>query len=252
MPSRKHGHVGVLALAMAMAIACGDSGGSDDDDASTTAPASTTATETSGSPTSDPSTSGTAPESTSVAPESSSDGSDASSSSTGTPGDTVTLQNDGFTPEMTLFWQTWPMPDDCWASTYEIDAGLYPFDIVGLYVAIGGSTDIVTMEVGIWSVDGDGLPDQPIDSAMIEVEGEAQNDIDVETLLDVPPVMAGSFAVVMCHVDHMGAPSIGIDQDGTVDAAHNFIRDDGGDWVPSPDFFNTDGDFILRAIVRPS
>ncbi|HET6583018.1 MAG TPA: hypothetical protein VFG69_06220 [Nannocystaceae bacterium] len=238
-------------MGLGLALACGDSGGDGDDD-STSTNVTVTAAETSGSPTGDLTTESGAPQSsTSIAPESSSDGSGGDSSSSTGGGDTVTLQNDGFTPDMGVFWQTWPMPDDCWASTYEIDAGLYPFDIVGLFVAIGGSTDVVTMEVGIWSVDGDGLPDQAIDSAMIEVEGEAQNDIDVEMLLDVPAIESGSFAVVMCHVDHMGAPSIGIDQDGTVDAAHNFIRDDGGDWVPSPDFFGTDGDFILRAIVRP-
>lgn len=243
------GRTGVVGLGLT--LACGDSG-ADGDDGSSSSTVTLTSAETSGSPTGDATTDGGATESTSLAPESSSDGGSESGSSTGSPGDTVTLQNDGFTPDMQLVWQTWPMPDDCWASTYEIDAGLYPFEIVGVMAAIGGAPDIVTMEVGIWSVDADGLPDQPIDGAMVEVEGDVPDpNIDIEMLLDVPIIAAGSFAVVMCHVDHMGAPSIGIDQDGTVDAAHNFIRDDGGDWVPSPDVFNTAGDFILRTIVRP-
>jgi hypothetical protein len=254
--------LGAIGLAAA-ALACGDSGSDDDGDDDTTTASSMTMTmtmtgpETSAGPTGDPTTdptTGTATTpttETTLEPESSSSADE--SSSTGTPGDTVTLQNDGFTPEMKLFWQTWPMPDDCWASTYEIDESLYPFDIVGVMIAIGGSPDTATFEFGIWSVDGDGFPDAPIGgTAMVDIEGDVQNpDLDVEALLDVPTIDSGSFAVVFCHVDHMGAPSIGIDQDGTVDGAHNFIRDDNNDWVPSPDFFNTDGDFILRAIVRP-
>jgi len=247
---------GAAGLAV-IALACGDSGSDDDGDDDTTTASSMTMTtaETSTGPTSDPTvdpTTSTATTPTGTTdPESSSSADE--SSSTGTPGDTVTLQNDSFTPDMSLFWQTWPMPDDCWASTYEIDEGLYPFDIVGVMVAIGGSPDTATFELGIWSVDGDGFPDAPMGgTAMVDIEGDVQNpDLDVEALLDVPTIDSGSFAVVLCHVDHMGAPSIGTDLDGTVDAAHNFIRDDGGDWVPSPDFFNTEGDFILRAIVRP-
>jgi hypothetical protein len=249
----------MAAAIVATTLACGDSGSDDDGDDDTTTMSTMTSSmtmtdpESSGMPTSDPTVTTTTPmtESTTDDPDGSSTA-DGSSSGTG-GGDTVTLQNDGFTPEMGLFWQTWPMPDDCWASTYAIDESLYPFDIVGVMVAIGGAPDTATFELGIWSVDGDGLPDAPIgDTAMVDIEGDVQNpDLDVEALLDVPPIDSRSFAVVLCHVDHMGAPSIGIDQDGTVDATHNFIRDDGGDWVPSPDFFGTDGDFILRAIVRP-
>lgn len=244
----------------AAALACGDSGSDDAGDGDTTTAMTVTMTtaDTSAGPTTDPTldptTSATTPgtESTSLDPESSSSAD--ASSTTGTPGDTVTLQNDSFTPDMSIFWQTWPMPDDCWASTYEIDESLYPFDIVGVMVAIGGAPDTVTLEFGIWSVDGEGFPDAPMGgTAMVEIEGDVQNpDLDVEALLDVPTIESGSFAVVFCHVDHMGAPSIGIDQDDTVDGAHNFIRDDNNDWVPSPDFFNTDGDFVLRAIVRPA
>ncbi len=239
-------------MILATVLACGDSGSDDDGDTTTASTMTMSGSESSGSPTSDPTTSATTPgtESTTDDPDGSSSA-DGSSSGTG-GGDTVTLQNDGFTPDMPLFWQTWPMPDDCWASTYEIDESLYPFDIVGVMVAIGGAPETATFEFGIWSVDGDGFPDAPIDTAMVDIEGDVQNpDLDVEALLDVPTIDSGSFAVVFCHVDHMGAPSIGIDEDGTVDPMHNFIRDDGGDWVPSPDFFGTDGDFILRTIVRP-
>lgn len=248
------------AAVLATVLGCGDSGSDDGDDDTTgastmtaTMTMSATGVETSGSPTSDPTTSATTPgtESTTDDPDGSSSAGESSSGTGG--GDTVTLQNDGFTPDMGLFWQTWPMPDDCWASTYEIDASLYPFEIVGVMVAIGGASETATFEFGIWSVDGDGFPDAPIgDTAMVDIEGDVQNpDLDVAALLDVPTIDSGSFAVVFCHVDHMGAPSIGIDQDGSVDEMHNFIRDDGGDWVPSPEFFGTDGDFILRAIVRP-
>lgn len=176
------------------------------------------------------------------------------SSSTGEPDDTVTLQNDDFAPSRGIFWQTWPSPGDCWASTYAIDDGLYPFEIVGVEVAIGGAPDTVTLEVGIWEVDGDGLPSTAIDSTMVDIEGDVQGpDIDIEGLLDVPPIDSGSFAVVMCHVDHMGSPSIGTDVDGTVDGAHNFVfQENMGEWVSSPDFFGTDGDWVLRTKVRPN
>jgi len=252
----------VLGLAwLAAATACGDSGGDDDgaDETSstsvtgatmtTTQTTGPTTTETTGPTTTltttDPTTEGT----TSV-DESSSAG---DSSSTGEPGDTVTLQNDSFEPADSLFWQTWPSAGDCWASTYEIDPGLYPFDIVGVQVAIGGAAEVASFELGIWEVDGDGLPSTAIDTVMVDVEGDMQGpDLDVEMLLDVPTITDGSFAVVMCHVDHMGAPSIGTDEDGTVDAAHNFVFQQIMDeWVPSPDFFGIDGDFIMRTIVRP-
>jgi hypothetical protein len=146
----------------------------------------------------------------------------------------------------------WPGPGDCWASTYAIDASLYPFDIVSIDAAIGGADTMESFEVGIWSVDGNGFPDQAIDSAMVDIVGNMQGAIDVEGLLSVPTVESGSFAVVMCHVDHMGAPSIAIDDDGTVDGDHNFVfQQVDGNWVRSPDFFGTAGDFVLRTNVRP-
>lgn len=254
----------VLGLAWLVATACGDSGDDDDDGAddtttgtsvtgatmTTTMTTSMTTTETTGvtttMTTTDPTTEGTT-----AGDESSSAGDE--SSSTGEPSDTVTLQNDGFEPADSLFWQTWPSAGDCWASTYEIDPGLYPFDIVGVQVAIGGAPETASFELGIWEVDADGMPSTAIDTAMVDIEGDMQGpDLDVQMLLDVPTIDSGSFAVVMCHVDHMGAPSIGTDLDGTVDAAHNFVFQQIMDeWVPAPDFFGIDGDFIMRAIVRP-
>ncbi|HWB81597.1 MAG TPA: hypothetical protein VG755_41835, partial [Nannocystaceae bacterium] len=117
---------------------------------------------------------------------------------------------------------------------------------------IGGADDTQTFEVGIWEVDDNGFPSAPIDSVEIDIAGNVELSIDVEGMLDVPTIDSGSFATVMCHVDHMGTPSIAIDVDGSVDGDHNFVfQMIDGDWVRSPDFFGTSGDFILRTTVRP-
>ena len=186
--------------------------------------------------------------------ETSTSGSEADSgSSTGASATTVVLQNDSFVPARGLFWQTWPSSGDCWALSYAIDDGLYPFELVGIEVAIGGAPMIATFELGIWELDDAGLPGTAIDTVMVDVEGDMQGpDLDVASLLDIPAFDSGSFAVVMCHVDHMGSPSIGTDLDATVDAEHNFVYQEiMGEWVPSPDFFGIDGDFIMRAVVQP-
>jgi hypothetical protein len=176
-----------------------------------------------------------------------------SGASTGEPGDTVVLQNDGYVPRRGLLWQTWPSAGDCWASSYVIDPGLYPFEIVGVQVAIGGASEVATFELGIWELDDGGLPGVEIDSAMVEIEGDVQGpDLDVADLLDLPTIANGSFAVVMCHSDHMGSPSIATDVDGTVDGAHNFVYQQiMGEWVSAPSFFGIDGDFVMRAVVHP-
>lgn len=253
MPVLPRLHPVLVALCLPLAGACGDPQEAEDTSestGSTTAPTTSSTTTPTTSTTVDPDT-GTSPTATTDPTTATGSSSDDGSSTEG--GDTVTLRNDSFEPSDSLTWQIWPGPGDCWASTYEIDAGLYPFDIVAVEVAIGGADGVHAFELGIWELDGDGLPDQAIDTAMVDVEGNvAGPNLDVETLLTIPTIDSGGFAVVMCHVDHMGAPSIGIDDDDTVDAAHNFtFQVATGDWVPSPEFFGTDGDFVMRAIVRP-
>lgn len=241
-------------------VACvtGFAGGCAADPVEDGADSTTTSTTLSSSAT-DPTGTATNASTTSVATtesgsEASTLGSEADTgSSTGAPDTTVVLQNDAFVPTRGLFWQTWPSPGDCWASTYAIDEGLYPFEIVGVEVAIGGAATVASFELGIWELDDEGLPAVAIDTVMVDVEGDMQGpDLDVASLLEIPVFDSGSFAVVMCHVDHMGSPSIGTDLDATVDADHNFVYQGiMGEWVPSPDFFGIDGDFVMRAVVQP-
>lgn len=236
-------------ILLALCVACGDSESGEGDETSTSVTTSSGSTTTDATTTASSSSTDT---STSTSSAESSSSSADESSSTGTSGDTVTLQNDGWTPMDSLTWETWPSPGDCWASTYEIDASLYPFDIVAIAPAIGGADDTQTFEVGIWEVDGDGFPTTPIDTVEVDIAGNVETSIDVEAMLTVPTIASGSFATVMCHVDHMGVPSIAIDVDGSVDADHNFVfQMIDGDWVRSPDFFGTAGDFVLRTTVRP-
>jgi hypothetical protein len=217
---------------------------------STDASSTATTTETPTSSESGDPTSTTTP-ATSTSPT----GEPETSSTTTGGGELVWLQNDNFTPADSIEWQIWPGLGDCWAAMYDIDNGLYPFDIVALEVAIGGADTTQTYEVGVWTVDGNNGPGEAIDTAMVEIEGNAgfEPRIDLEGLLDVPTIENGSFAVVMCHTEHMGAPSIGTDVDGTVDAQNNWayqiVTDE---WVQAPDFFGgINGDFIMRTGVRP-
>jgi hypothetical protein len=176
------------------------------------------------------------------------------SSTTGNGGDDlVWLQNDAVDPDSPmLVWQAWPGIGDCWASTYDIPNDLYPFDIVELEVAIGGSGDTQTFEIGIWEVANDHTPTDEIDSAEFDIEGDVGFEPHVDLSgLDVPTIESGTFAVVMCHTGHMSAPSIGTDMDGTVDGSNNWVFQVAmGDWVSAPDFFGIDGDFIMRTGVR--
>lgn len=219
---------------------------------STTTPS---ATEPSTSST-DPTTGSESSAPTTIEPETSSTTGEPATSSTTGSGDVVWLQNDAFTPADGIAWQIWPGVGDCWAAMYDIDEDLYPFDIVALEVAIGGASETHTFEVGVWTVDGNNGPGEPIDTAMVDIEGDVgfEPHIDLEGLLDVPTIEDGSFAVVMCHTEHMGAPSIATDVDGTIAAQNNWVYQITTDeWVRAIDFFNgIEGDFIMRTGVRPT
>jgi len=173
---------------------------------------------------------------------------------TGDPEGAVVLQNDSWTSFDGLKWQGWPAPDDCIASVYEIDNQDYPFDIYSIRVIIGNDDATETFRVGVWEVNNQNVPTAEIDSAEVEIQGNAAQipEIKLEGLLDVPTISSGTFAAVVCHVDHMGAPSFATDYDGDVSADHNFVwQDISGEWVQAPDFFGIDGDFILRAVIIP-
>lgn len=169
--------------------------------------------------------------------------------------DGTVLQNDAWTPTESIVFQTWPTTDDCWASTFEPDNAHYPFDVSGAIVAIGNAKGSFEFGVGVWTVDNMGMPDTEIDAASIAIDGATMDltEIDFGALgLNVPTIESGDFAIVMCHTEHMGEPSIAIDADGTVAASNNWVfQQSMGEWVQSPDFFGTDGDFILRAVIQP-
>jgi hypothetical protein len=219
---------------------------------STTDPSSTSPSTSS----TDPSTSSESGDPTTTTPETSSTTGEPQTTSTTGDGDLVWLQNDSYTPGDSIQWQIWAGIGDCWAAMYEIDNGLYPFDIVELEVAIGGAGGTQTFEVGVWTVDGNNGPGEPIDTAMVDIEGDVgfEPHIDLEGLLDIPTIENGSFAVVMCHTEHMGSPSIATDADGTVDGQNNWVYQiTTEEWVQAPDFFGgIEGDFVMRTGVRPA
>jgi hypothetical protein len=217
------------------------------------------------SSTSDPTTTGVDPETTAdpttgdppptTTGEDSTGGTDSSggeeTTGPGLEGDV--LQNDSFTPLDSLEFQTWPNMSDCWASVYEADMSQYPFDIVGAIVAIGGDASVETFEIAVWEVDNMSMPDTEIASMTVDIDGGTNDFAEIDlTSLGVPTVDNGEFAIVMCHTGHMGMPSIAIDADGTVDADRNWVfQAAAGEWVQSPDFFDIDGDFIMRAVIMP-
>jgi hypothetical protein len=177
-----------------------------------------------------------------------------SSGDSGQPLDGDVLQNDSWTPADSLVWQTWPNTTDCWASVFAADAAQYPFDIVGAIVAIGNGAGVFTFEVAVWEVDNMGMPTAELASRTIDIDGGTSSLTEIDLSgLGLAPIMGNDeFALVMCHTEHMGPPSIAIDADGTVDAGRNWVYQQAmGEWVPSPDFFGIDGDFILRAVIMP-
>jgi hypothetical protein len=174
---------------------------------------------------------------------------------TGDPEGAVVLQNDSWTSFDGLNWQGWPGPDDCIASVYEIDNQDYPFEIYSIRVIIGNADATEDFRVGIWEVNNQNVPTTEIDSEVVPIQGNAAQIPEIK-LADagilVDPINNGTFAAVVCHVDHMGAPSFATDLDGDVVADRNFVwQDISGEWVQAPDFFNIDGDFILRAVIIP-
>lgn len=185
---------------------------------------------------------------------------DGGGTGTGGSGDTsdeglVVLQNDDWPPGGGGTVQAWPGPGDCIAAVYGIDASYYPFSIEAIRVLIGGGSDTQPYDIAIWDVDDQNLPTSEIAGAEVQLSGNAgmhEIDLDAEGIT-VPTITDGTFAAVACHVDHRGEPSFVADADGTVSAEGNFVYQVATDeWVPSPDFFmGVDGDFILRAVIRP-
>jgi hypothetical protein len=177
-----------------------------------------------------------------------------SSSETGQPLDGDVLQNDSWTPVDSLVWQSWPGQSDCWASVFAADQTQYPFEIVGAIAAIGNGDGVYAFEVAVWEVDPQGMPTAELGSLTVDIDGATSSLTEVDlTGLGLAPIQNNDeFALVMCHTEHMGAPSIAIDADGTVDASRNWVFQQAmGEWVQSPDFFGIDGDFILRAVIMP-
>lgn len=249
-----------LVVALTALLACGD------DSATTTTEADGSGTGSgsgSGSSGSSPATEGTADDSGgSTSDASTTSSADTSGTTTDEPTDTSggmlegdVLQNDSWTPMDALSFQTWPSTGDCWASVFSADASQYPFEVVGAIAAVGGGGGTETFSVAVWEVDNQGMPSTEIDSTTFDVDGSTTELTEVDLSgLGVPPfmMMNDDFALVMCHTGHMAEPSIAIDQDGTVDAARNWVYQQiMGEWVPSPEFFGTEGDFILRAVIMP-
>lgn len=251
----------LASLAILLAFACGDDGPTPSADTSATASGSGSGGASSGS--GGASTSGgatdTSADSTGPSPATTSGPTTTgepgeSSSDTGQPLDGDVLQNDSWTPADALVWQTWANIGDCWASVLAADPTQYPFEIVGAVVAIGNGDGVHTFEIGVWEVDNQGMPTAALGNRSVDIDGGTTSLTEIDLSgLGVPPFqMNDEFALVMCHTDHMGPPSIAIDADGTVDAERNWVFQQAmGEWVQSPDFFGTDGDFILRAVIMP-
>lgn len=253
-------HKSTVALSFLLLTACGDDGATPPADGSTGSPGSTGAsTGSSSEPVSSSGATDTSADSTGQPPATSS-----GSTTTGEPGESSSdtgpslqgdvLQNDSWTPADSLVWQTWPNTNDCWASTFAAAASQYPFEVVGAIAAIGNGDGVHTFEIAVWEVDNQGVPSMELASRTVDIDGGTTSLTEIDLSgLGVPPFMNNDeLALVMCHTEHMGLPSIAIDADGTVDASRNFVFQQAmGEWVPAPDFFGIDGDFILRAVIMP-
>jgi len=257
----------VAAALSATVVACQDD---DDDDGgaeSTGAPASTGTTMpassdgmmTTAMPTDDSTTAAPPDTSTGMPPmDGTSSGPGQESGSSGDTGPSLegeVLQNDSWTPADSIVWQEWPNQEDCWASVFQADASQYPFEIVGAIAAIGDAKGTFEFGIGVWAVDNMGMPETELASSSIAIDGATGDltEIDFATLgLTLDPVEMGDFAIVMCHTEHMGQPTIAIDTDGTITEGNNWVFQQAmGEWVEAQDFFGIDGDFILRAVIQP-
>lgn len=250
-----------LALTLLLIPACGDDSEPSGNDASSSGSGGGTAS--SGSTGEGSASSGgtmeTSPEDSTGQPPGTSTGMTTTgepgdSSDSGMPLDGDVLQNDSWTPADSLTWQMWPGINDCWASVFQASPMQYPLAIVGAVAAIGNGDGIHTFEVGVWEVDNQGMPTTELATRTIDIDGATTSLTEIDLSGLGLPVISNNdeFAVVMCHTDHMGYPSIAVDADGTVDAGRNWVYQQAmGQWVPSPDFFGIDGDFILRAVIMP-
>lgn len=250
-----------LTLALVLIPACGDDGETPPGDGSSSGGSGSGTTSSTGTPGSSGGSTQTAadsgsttedPPGTTTNPTTTEDSSD--TTETQPPLEGEVLQNDSWTPADGLVWQTWPGAGDCWASTFSAGPQQAPFELVGAIAAIGGGGGVETFDIGVWEVDNQGTPSTELAATTVDVDG-GTSDLTMVDLsgLGVPAFGNNQdFALVMCHAAHMSEPSIAIDMDGNVDASRNWVLQQAmGDWVPSPDFFGINGDFILRAVIQP-
>lgn len=168
----------------------------------------------------------------------------------------IELLNDGWSTNAPVVFQGGFDAGECWASTYVPEPEHYPFAIDSVLMLVGGSErGAEDFELGVWTVDEDGVPDAEIDSAIVSLTG-LDNDLDTVLLsaaaIEVPEITEGSFAVVVCLAAHDGYPAIARDEDGALDHPdRNWIRTIDGQWHPSGDLGLT-GDWIMRAVILPS
>jgi hypothetical protein len=177
---------------------------------------------------------------------------------TGNMGDWVFIQNDGFVDGANVGAQAGFVMDECWASTYQAPADLYPFQVVGMQVLIAGLNTDATFSIRVMDVDpATGMPTSGGEIVEGQFTGSdtAFNEADFAVLGMTTPVTieSGQFAIAVCHSSHGGAPSIARDDDGSFLPGKNWIYANIGgsfSWLAA-DALGVNGDWIMRAAVIP-
>jgi len=157
------------------------------------------------------------------------------------------LQNDGFTAGGSAVFQGGFVSGEIGAVRL-VPPGPFPMQLKKVQFLFGGasSTQIITLHV--YQDSGGAAPGPQLYSGDFQVTGSdtAMQEID----LSAESILVNAAFRVGIQFQHDGYPSIARDDDGSINAASNFIYASGLGWYQSS-VFGLTGDWIVRAIVGP-
>lgn len=157
----------------------------------------------------------------------------------------IELKNDGFVTGMTAGFQAGFVAGEIGAVKLVPPAG-GPYQLTTVTLLFGGAATTQDVTLHIY-MDGAGAdPGAEIYQGDYTLTGSDQAFSNID-LTAANVYVNGAFRVGI-EFQHDGAPSIARDDDGTIDAARNFILAQGAGWVES-ELLGLTGDWVIRATV---
>lgn len=160
-----------------------------------------------------------------------------------------TLQNDSFTSGAPVSFQAGFIAGEVAAARFEPQIAC-PCVVERITLLFGGLAQVRDMGVSIWEDSaGADTPGALLFTGTVSLTGSNVFLQEIDLTL-APTIVDGPFRVGL-EFGHNGLPSVATDEDGTIDAAANFILADVGGflfWFRSA-ALGVSGDFIIRATI---